>query len=63
MNQTDSAHLVPALLFGGILGIILLASGASLSDALLALCVAYALVSLLEWVFELGKSTSAEHKP
>jgi hypothetical protein len=63
MNKTDAAHLLPALVFGGLLGVMLLANGASLGDALLGLCAAYALASLLEIVFELGTSTSAEHKP
>ena len=63
MTMTDGAHLIPALVFGGLLGILLLASGASLGDALLGLCAAYGLVSLLQMVFELGTSTSAEHKP
>jgi hypothetical protein len=63
MNKTDTAHLVPAVVFGGVLGPMLLASGASLGDAVLGLCAAYALVSLLEIVFELGKSTSAKHEP
>jgi hypothetical protein len=62
MRRTDAAHLVPALVFSALLGVMLLASGASLTDALLVVCTAYVLVSLLEMVFDLGTSTSSEHK-
>ncbi|HEX8916949.1 MAG TPA: hypothetical protein VF898_00460 [Chloroflexota bacterium] len=63
MTKTDAAFLVPALVFGGVLGIMLLTNGISLRDALLAVCAAYGLVTLLQTVFEVSKTTSPEHKP
>src|SRR5579872_1214965 len=56
MKITNQAHLVPALIFGGLLGVILVGGGLSLGDALLAVCGAYALVTLLEFVFSLDTS-------
>jgi hypothetical protein len=62
MKTKTMAHLIPSLLFGGILGIVLVASGASLGDAVLALCGAYALVSLLEVLCDLEPAPPAENK-
>jgi hypothetical protein len=62
MTKTDAAHLVPALFFGGLIGIVLLAGGVSLVHVLLAVIGAYVLVSLLEVFFELSETPSAERK-
>jgi hypothetical protein len=63
MKKTEIAHLVPALVFGGLLGIMLIARGISLGDALLVVCATYAFVSLVESLFETGTSTSVQPKP
>jgi hypothetical protein len=62
LKRAGAAHLIPALVWGGLLGIILLAAGSSFGDAVLALCGAYGVVSLLEVLFDLDPSTTAENK-
>ena len=63
MKTTDTAHLGPALIFGVLLGLLLLANGTSPVDTLLAVCAAYVLVSVIEAVFALSEPTLVEPKP
>ena len=62
LTKSDVISLLPALLFGAVLGITLLAAGDSLSDTLLAVCAAYGLVSLLDAVWALDSATSHEQR-
>jgi hypothetical protein len=63
MTKRDAAHLVPALVFDGLLGIMLVLGGVSLRDTLLAVCGAYVLVNILELFFDLTSQAQVEDKP